>query len=130
MKYNIPGRRTGLRIKLADAGRANDLITNGVFLNHEYLKVSRYRPEGMSKGRRKNPYFEIPLTSESKYKEDRIDESDSPSSPEPALLQEEPVHMQTGPAAEEATKESGSDSESRKRPREPSLLGLRDTARS
>ena len=40
-KGNLPGRKAALRIKIGDAEKANDLITNGVFLNYNHHRVSR-----------------------------------------------------------------------------------------
>ncbi len=134
-KANRPGERSGLRIKLSDPRKANELITDGVFLNYYHHRVSRYWEEGPHKGKGKSPYFEVPEGLESEYEEDRMDESDSSSSPSsleqvlPAPPQEEPVQKPADPEIKEPTRESSSDSESRKRPREPSPPGLDDTTK-
>ena len=41
-KNNLPGRRSGLRIKIGDTEKANDLITNRVFLTYTHHSVNRY----------------------------------------------------------------------------------------
>ena len=49
-KGNQPGKRGALRIKLDNTRKANDLITNGIFLNYSHLKVSRFWKDGQNRG--------------------------------------------------------------------------------
>ncbi len=134
-KANRPGERSGLRIKLSDPTKANELITDGVFLNHYHHRVSRFWEEGPHMGRGKSPYFEVPEGIETEYEVDRMDESDGSSSPSsleqvlPALPQEGLAQIPAGLEGEGSARESSSDSESRKRPREPSPTGLDDTTK-
>ena len=114
---------------------ASDLITRqrfGMTGLATLSRVSRYRKDGPSKGRVRSPYFRVPEVTESE--EDRMDESDDssfqdPSTPDRDLQQEEPATSQDSPEAGEADRGSSSESESRKRPRDPSPTGEEDTSK-